>query len=305
MGVRGSIVRHHAAAGKTALRTVHEESDDIVSIAIHLQFMSPEGSHDRIFGTAKSVVHNGIAQVVRDAAGAGAEVSVGYNNRSSYITTRQFMTAYNNIGLLEGLFAAQEVGADVALIGCGNDPALLMAREALDIPVLGITESAMLLACSLGKRFAAVGVERDCADIVEANLEAYGLADKAIRRNPVRTADLEESLIPWFEDPERVRTHVIPRFEEAALGAIEDGAEVIVTSCAGFAVLTRAGYHKVGGTAVPVIEGVLAGAHLARVFGTLRQLHGISTSKQRTFKGLPPELIAHFLAPFRTTNGAT
>lgn len=301
MRASGPIIRYHAVAGKAAMGTVHEESNGIVSIAIHLQFISPEGSHDRVFGAAKSVVHDGVAQVVRDAAGAEAELSVGYNNRSSYITTRQFMTAYNNIGLLEGLFAAQDAGADVALIGCGNDPALLMAREALDIPVLGITESAMLLACSLGKRFAAVGIERDCADIVEANLEVYGLADKAIRRNPARTADLEESLIPWFESPELVRTHVIPRFEDAARGAIEDGAEVIVTSCAGLAVLTRAGYHKVGATAVPVIEGVLAGAHLARVFGTLRKLHGISTSKQRTFKGLPPEIVAHFLAPFRSS----
>ncbi len=268
-------------------------------IRLHLQFMSPEGRHDRIFGTAKAAVHDGVVDVVRGAIGADTDISVGYNNASSYITTRQFMTAYNNLGIMEGLFRAQDAGADVALIACGNDPALLMAREALDIPVLGITESAMLLACSLGKRFACVGVEGDCADIVEANIEAYGLSDKAIRRNPARTADLAESLIPWFTDPEVVRNHVIPRFEEAARGAIEDGAEVIVCSCAGFAVLSKHGYHKVSGTEVPVIEGVLAGAHLARVHGTLRKLHGIGTSKQRTFKGLPRQTVDYFLAPFR------
>jgi hypothetical protein len=55
---------------------------------------------------------------------------------------------------------------------------------------------------------------------------------------------------------------------------------------------------------VPVIEGVLAGAHMARVFGTLRKLHGVSTSKQRTFKGLPPATVAHFLAPFREQGAA-
>jgi Asp/Glu/hydantoin racemase len=134
---------------------------------------------------------------------------------------------------------------------------------------------------------------------VEANLESYGLTDRAIRRDPVRTADLAESLIPWFENPEYVKSHVIPRFEDAARGAIEDGAEVIVTSCAGFAALTLNGYHKVSGTEVPVIEGVLAGAQLARVYGTLRRLHGIGTSKHRTFKGLPAATVEHFLAPFR------
>jgi len=270
-----------------------------MSIAIHVQFMSPEGKHDKLHGPAKSVVHDGVLQIVRDAAGSDVRVHAGYNNQSIYYATRQFMSAYNNIGIMEALFGAQQGGADVALIACGNDPALLMAREALDIPVLGITESAMLIACSLGKRFAAVGVESDCADIVESNLEAYGLSDKAIRRDPVRTADLAESLIPWFENPEYVSSHVIPRFEEAARGAIEDGAEVIVTSCAGLACLTANGYFKVSGTDVPVIEGTLAGAHLARVHGTLRKLHGIGTSKQRTFKGLPPAVVNQCLGPFR------
>ncbi|MBV6422258.1 MAG: hypothetical protein NAOJABEB_00033 [Steroidobacteraceae bacterium] len=270
-----------------------------MTVALHVQFVSPEGKDDRMFGPAKAAVHNGIVKVVRDSVGSDARVSVGYNDQSVYYTTRAFMTAYNNIGIMEGLFKAQENGADVVLVACGNDPAILMAREALDIPVLGITESAMLLACALGKRFAVIGVERDCADLVESNLENYGLGDKAIRHNPVRTADLAESLIPWFEDTAVVRNHVIPRFEEVARGAIDDGAEVIVTSCAGLAALTLNGYHKVSGTEVPVVEGVLAGAHLARVYGTLRKLHGISTSKQRTFKGLPHEMVTHFLTPFR------
>lgn len=270
-----------------------------MTIDLHVQFMSPEGKDDRMFGMAKAAVHDGVVKVVRDAVGSDARVSVGYNAQSVYYNTRAFMTAYNNIGIMESLFKAQENGADVALVACGNDPAVLMAREALDIPVLGITERAMLLACALGKRFAVIGIERDCADLVESNLEDYGLADKALRHNPVRTADLAENLIPWFEDPEIVRTHVIPRFEEVARGAIDDGAEVIVTSCAGLAALTLNGYHKVSGTEVPVVEAVLAGAHLARIYGTLRKLHGISTSKQRTFKGLPREVVAHCLAPMR------
>ena len=39
----------------------------------------------------------------------------------------------------------------------------------------------------------------------------------------LKQPDLAESLIPWFEDPAYVRSHVIPRFEEAARGAIADG----------------------------------------------------------------------------------
>lgn len=270
-----------------------------MNIKVHVQFISPEGKNDKMFGPAKAAVHNGVLQVVRDAAGAKATVVAGYNDRSAYHMSRGFMEAYNNVGMMESLFQAQEQGADVVLIACGNDPTLYSAREALDIPVVGITESGMLLACILGKRFAMVGIEEGCASLVERNLETYGLVDRAIRRDPVRTADLAENTILWFEQPELVREHVIPRFEEAAFGAIEDGAEVIVTSCGALAALTLNGYSKVTGTDVPVVESVLAGSYMAGMLGTLRKRHSLSTSKHRTFKGLPPEVIAHFLAPFR------
>lgn len=270
-----------------------------MGIKVHVQFMSPEGKYDKMYGVAKSVVHNGILQLVRDSIGADAHVSGGYNNHSVYYTTRAFMSVYNNVGILEGLIQGQQDGADVALIACGNDPALREAREALDIPVVGITESAMRLAGFLGKRFAVVGIECDCADLVASNLEFYGLQNLAIQRDPIRTADLAESLIPWFESPELVRNHVIPRFEEAARGAIADGAEVIVTSCAGLAVLSLNGYSKISGTEVPVVEGVLAGAQMAQVLGTLRSRYGVSTSKQGIYKGLPKETVDHCLAPLR------
>lgn len=270
-----------------------------MGIKVHVQFISPEGKNDKMFGPAKSAVHNGVLQVVRDAVGAESMVVPGYNDRSAYHMSRAFMETYNNVGMMEALFKAQEQGADVALIACGNDPVLYPAREALDIPVVGITESAMLLACTLGKRFAVIGIEEGCASLVERNLETYGLAGRAIRRDPVRTADLAENTIPWFEQPELVRRHVIPRFEEVAKEAIADGAEIIVTSCGALAALTLNGYSKVSGTEVPVVEAVLAGSHMARTLGSLRKQLGLSTSKQRTFKGLPPEMVAHFLAPFR------
>ena len=43
-----------------------------MSINLHVQFMSPEAKNDKMFGLAKAVVHDGIAQVVRDAVGSDA-----------------------------------------------------------------------------------------------------------------------------------------------------------------------------------------------------------------------------------------
>lgn len=46
--------------------------------------------------------------------------------------------------------------ADAAIIAAFGDPGLHGARELFDIPVVGMSEAAMLTACMLGKRFAIV-----------------------------------------------------------------------------------------------------------------------------------------------------
>ena len=76
-----------------------------------------------------------------------------------------------------------------------------------------------------------------------------------------------------------------------------DLSEITGASVENLSALTKVA--KISGTEVPVVEGVLAGAHMANTYGTLRKRYGITTSKQRTFKGLPRETVDYFLAPFR------
>jgi Asp/Glu/hydantoin racemase len=70
------------------------------------------------------------------------------------------------------MLADHHDGADAAIIAAFGDPGLLGARELFDIPVVGMSEAAMLTACMLGHRFAIVtfaaalrGWYRDCVDL--------------------------------------------------------------------------------------------------------------------------------------------
>lgn len=70
------------------------------------------------------------------------------------------------------MLADHHAGADAAIIAAFGDPGLLGARELFDIPVIGMSEAAMLTACMLGHRFAIVtfaaalrGWYRDCVDL--------------------------------------------------------------------------------------------------------------------------------------------
>ena len=55
--------------------------------------------------------------------------------------------------------AAERAGYDAFALGCFYDPALTAVRSLVDIPCLGLSESCMLVACSLGQRFGLVSLE--------------------------------------------------------------------------------------------------------------------------------------------------
>lgn len=70
------------------------------------------------------------------------------------------------------MLADHHAGADAAIIAAFGDPGLFGARELFDIPIIGMSEAAMLTACMLGRRFAIVtfaaalrGWYRDCVEL--------------------------------------------------------------------------------------------------------------------------------------------
>lgn len=60
----------------------------------------------------------------------------------------------NTRALIESALRTEREGFDAIAVGCFLDPVLDELKELLDIPVLGLGESAMHLACMLGRRFA-------------------------------------------------------------------------------------------------------------------------------------------------------
>jgi Asp/Glu/hydantoin racemase len=158
-----------------------------------------------------------------------------------------------------GLRQADADGFGVAFITCGNDPAVQAARDLLTTPVVSATESAMLLACTLGLKFGCVTFDEESTVLVERNIRAFGLEDRALRHKPARSAGFYEACDTWFTDPDYLRNSVIPKFEEAARSLIADGADVIVGACGNFAALPYHGYTKVTGTEVPVLDAVMSG----------------------------------------------
>jgi allantoin racemase len=223
-------------------------------------------------------------------ARGGTEVVLRHAPVSANYVRSLYTELLNNRAVVENTIAAERDGFDAVVLGCWADP-LWEAREVVDIPVVGIGEAAMLLATTLGFRFAVITVAPGVIPTIEMDLRLYGLEDRAIVR-PVRTLDPPSDMELLLESVTEPHRRLIPNFERVARECIEDGAEVIVVGCGYYGpILTLHGYNEVPGTGVPVVDCSAAGLKLAEVLADLRKSTGLRKSTALYFQGAPGEVL--------------
>jgi Asp/Glu/hydantoin racemase len=187
----------------------------------------------------------------------------------------------------EAAMAAQDAGYDAFALGCFFDPALHAARSLVDIPVVSLTESCMLTACSLGRRFAVVSVTPFQKMLTEDLARAYGLQDRmagVVAMSPaVKLFDLER--------PEATAA-IAESFRRACAEGIALGAEVLI---AGDGVLNeflvRNDLLRVDGAVVLDSLGVLF--HHAEMLAHGRAAGVLDTSRRQLYAQPSPTMLAH------------
>jgi allantoin racemase len=78
----------------------------------------------------------------------------------------------NDTQIVSDILDAERAGHAAATVGGHWDPALGAAREAASIPVVGPGEAAMLLAGTLGRKFAFLTVMEGYVPIIENNIRS-------------------------------------------------------------------------------------------------------------------------------------
>lgn len=76
------------------------------------------------------------------------------------------------------MLAAHHRDGDAAIVAAFGDPGLRGARELFDIPVIGISEAAMLAACMLGRRFLIISFTSVMRPWYEECVEMHGLGSR-------------------------------------------------------------------------------------------------------------------------------
>ncbi|EIE52722.1 HyuE hydantoin racemase [Salipiger aestuarii] len=141
--------------------------------------------------------------------------------------------------------------ADAAVIACFDDTGLEEAQARVPFPVLGIGQSAYVMAGLMGRRFSVVTSLAVSVPVIEHNIARGGFAARCVS---VRASGLPVLTI------DEGGAAVLDRLSHEIARARDEGAGAVVLGCAGMAPLTAPLAARTG---VVLIDGVAASAHLA------------------------------------------
>jgi allantoin racemase len=225
-----------------------------------------------------------LAAAATPAAAQGTEIiPVTAPRGVPYISSRAEAQIAGAIAL--EILAERQGSYDAAIIAAFGDPGLFAARELFEVPIVGMSEAAMLTACMLGKRFGIVTFAaamdawyRDC-------VEQHGLADRCAG---IRCLGGEFRAIAAVQAEKEAAL-----IELAGESVTRDGAEVVILAGAPLSGLAAKVAARVP---VPLVEQAAAAVKQAEALVTLRPRKAIAGGFRRPAAkpstGLSPRLSA-------------
>lgn len=243
-----------------------------------------------------------LSRMLDAAADPGTEFTIGgITQRGGVGDQYRSLEFIETIEVLDNVARADAEGYDAVLLGNIADPGLRQARELASVPVLGLCETALGLACQMGHTIGLVVANDKHFSRVQDNIALYGMGSRVacIERMKVdRLVDLDEAFRPG-----PVRERIIGQFLEAAALAVAKGAEVVVPAAGVAMVLVAdAGIHDAG-RGVPVLNAAVALLKHGETVVKLNRLMGGRFVSRRGAYAQPPaeqidELRAHYGAIF-------
>ena len=183
-------------------------------------------------------------------------------------------------------------GYDAFVIGHFQEPGLVEIRGALDIPVIGLGEAAMLAACSMGRRFGLITIDPIFIDWHERQVRAHGLTERLAGVRAIKI-DLP-GFMRAFTDEAAYRD-VRADFAEQVRPLVAAGAEVIIPA-GGLPMLLFARECPFVIDGALVLHGIAVVAKAAEMALALHRLTGSVVSRRGTYAKASPQAIEEFLS---------
>jgi len=237
-----------------------------------------------------------LSSILRGSVEPGTQIDVhGLGPGKAIADQYRYLELLDTAEVLDNGLRAEREGYDAFLIGNVFEPGMHALREVLNIPVLGLLESSVHIACLMGASFSIVNVNPKFTRKVTENIGSTGLQGRLVSIDEMRV-ERGQVLDRAFED-KAVRDQVVGQFIDAARIGIGKGAETVIP--AGGIVMTIlafAGVHQVDD--LPIVNGLIALTKLAEMAVRIRRLTGVFTSKRMMYAPPTGTLLADIRAAY-------
>lgn len=191
-------------------------------------------------------------EILNEFAGSDIQVVARHLKYGPASIENEFDLVYSSPFVLEEAIKGEQDGFDGIISYCFANPAVDACREAVQIPVLGSGEASMALASAFGRRIGIISILPNIIPLIRKQCRDYIAAGKLIS---VRDANIPVTSIGDGNEL------IFEKLYQKALNCIiDDGADVIVLGCTGFAGFARRIQKQLArnGYLVPVIDPAAA-----------------------------------------------
>jgi Asp/Glu/hydantoin racemase len=188
--------------------------------------------------------------------------------------------------ILHNVIEAERQGYAAFVMGSFSDPFIREMRSAVDIPVVSLTETALLIGCSLGKYIVPISNAPAVGWMARTSVDAYQLQARVLDVTSIDPPMDEPALAKGYADP----APVIAAFTRAAERVVAAGADVIIPAEGVLAqLLVLNGVTSVGGA--PVLDVFAAAWSYAVLLARLWQRTGLRVGRAWQYRRDDPELV--------------
>ena len=217
-------------------------------------------------------------------------VSYTFNTTSPPATTTHALTEYRiGAAFVRGAVEAERQGFHAMAITHFQDAALAEVKSATQIPVLGLGETTLFHACTLGRKLGLVTINPAFIPWHEDQVIRYGLQQRVVGVRAVNAT--VKDFIDAFADKKAYEL-LYPKWERECRILLDAGADVIVPA-GGLPMMLFSG--ELDG--VPVLNGITLIAKSAELAVKLRKLGMAKVSRRSNFASPPDKALKEFLEP--------
>lgn len=214
------------------------------------------------------------------------EFGFTFNSTTPPATTTHALTEFRIAGaFVRGAIEAGKQGYDAMAITHFQDAGLAEVKSVAEIPVLGLGETTLFHACTLGRKLGLVTINPAFIPWHEDQIIRYGLQSRVVG---VRAVDAKVSDFIDAFATKKAFDKLKPKWERECRALLEAGADVIVPA-GGLPMMLYGAEPGANIDGAPIVNGVTLLVKSAEMAVKLRRQAGMFAVSRRSNYAKPPD----------------